>query len=175
MAHLWFRGDESLWAVIPLDGRAVDISVQPPRVLAAEFELGEDRPAVIMRAVAGDSPVWVLLAAADSDVRINGFAPVAGVRVLQDRDEIRAFPSDALFFSTETPAHVEAFAATERAIFCGRCRQPIQDGGLAVRCPNCGIWYHQGEQLPCWTYAATCAFCPQSTTLDAGFTWTPEV
>ncbi len=81
MAHLWFRGDESLWAVIPLDGRAVDISVQPPRVLAAEFELGEDRPAVIMRAVAGDSPVWVLLAAADSNIRINGFAPVAGVRV----------------------------------------------------------------------------------------------
>jgi hypothetical protein len=174
MAHLWFRGDEDIWSAMPLGAHAVDISVRPPRVLADGFRLGEDTLAAVIRAGAGDSPVWVLLAAANGDVRINGFAPVAGLRVLQDRDEIRASESGAVFFSTETLARVEEFTATERAIFCGRCRQPIESGDLAVRCPQCGIWYHQSDKLPCWTYTPMCAFCPQSTALDGALAWVPE-
>ena len=50
----------------------------------------------------------------------------------------------------------------------------MRDAESAVRCPQCGIWYHQHDQLPCWTYAPACGFCPQSTALDAGFAWTPE-
>jgi hypothetical protein len=176
LAHFWFRDDEDIWSATPLDGRAVDVSVCPPRILAPGFRLGADAPAAVIRAGPAESPVWALLAAAGADVRVNGFEPVAGVAVLQDRDEIRAGPAHPLFFSTETIAHVEEFPGAERAIFCGRCRQPMLKGQLAVRCPNpsCGIWYHQTEQLPCWTYAPTCAFCPQPTALDAGFAWTPE-
>jgi hypothetical protein len=174
MAHLWSRGDDDVWSALLLNGSAVDISVNPPRVLADGFRLGEDTLAAVIRAGAGDSPVWVLLAAADSGVRVNGFAPVAGLRVLQDRDEIRAAASGTLFFSTETLARVEEFPGSERAIFCGRCRQPMEKGQLAVRCPQCGIWYHQTGALPCWTYAPACGFCPQSTSLDAGYAWTPE-
>ena len=176
MAHFWFRDDEDIWSAMPLDGRAVDITVRPPRILAEGFRLGEDASAAVIRAGTEAAPVWALLAAAEGEVRVNGFPPVAGVRVLQDRDEIRATPSHALFFSTETLARVEEFPGSERPIFCGRCRQPMEKGQLAVRCPSppCGIWYHQSEQLPCWTYAPTCAFCPQSTSLDAGFAWTPE-
>ena len=174
MAHLWFRDEDDLWSAMPLNGHAVDISVHPPRVLADGFRLGEDTLAAVIRAEVGDSQFWVLLAAEDGGVRVNGFAPVAGVRVLQDRDEIRAAAADALFFSTETLARVEEFPAAERAIFCGRCRQPVENGQMAVRCPQCGIWYHQTGKLPCWTYAPTCGFCPQSTSLDAGFEWIPE-
>ena len=174
MAHLWFRDDEDIWSVMQLDGRAVDVSVYPPRSLAEGFRFGEDTLAAVIRAGAEDSPVWVLLAAAEGDLRINGFAPVAGVRVLQDHDEIRANPSNTLFFSTETLARVAEFPGAERAIFCGRCRQPMQNAEMAVRCPQCGIWYHQTESLPCWTYAPTCAFDPQPTSLDAGYAWTPE-
>jgi hypothetical protein len=176
MAHLWFRGDEDIWTVMPLDGHAVDVSVYPPRVLAEGFRLGADTLAAVVRAEAGDSPVWALVVAGEGDVRVNGFAPVAGLRVLQNRDEIRAAWSGALFFSTETLARVEEFAAAERAIFCGRCRQPMQNTQMAVRCPQCGIWYHQipEKDLPCWTYAPSCAFCPQPTSLDAAFDWIPE-
>jgi hypothetical protein len=174
MAHIWFRDEEGIWSALPHDGRALDISAHPPRVLAEGFRLGIDTPAAVIRSGEENAPVWVLLAAPDGEVRVNGFAPVAGVHVLQDRDEIRATPAQTLFFSTETLARVEMFVAGDRAIFCGRCRQPIQDGELAVRCPGCGIWYHQTEQLPCWTYAPTCAYCPRPTALDAEYSWTPE-
>ena len=174
MAHMWHRNEEETWSAMPLNGQAVDISVYPPRVLADSFRLGEDALAAVIRGGAAEAPFWVLMVAADGDVRINGFAPVAGLRVLCDRDEIRATPSRTLFFSTETLARVEEFPSGDRAIFCGRCRQPMRDAESAVRCPQCGIWYHQHDQLPCWTYAPSCGFCPQSTALDAGFAWTPE-
>jgi hypothetical protein len=176
MAHLWVRDSDDSWAAMQLDGRAVDVSVYPPRVLADGFRLGEDTLAAVVRAAAGVSPVWVLLVAAEGEARINGFAPVAGVRVLEDHDEIRAGASRALFFSTETLARVEDFPGSERAVYCGRCRQPMVKGQPAVRCPSpkCGIWYHQTESLPCWTYSPTCAFCPQPTPLDAAFAWVPE-
>jgi hypothetical protein len=174
LAHLWFRAEEEIWSAMPLDERTVDVSVCPPRVLADGFRLGGDVLAAVLRARAGDSPVWLLLAGAGSGARVNGVAPVAGVRVLQDRDEIRATPPHTFFFSSETLARVEEFPGFERAVYCGRCRQAMEKGQIAVRCPQCGIWCHQAESLPCWTYAPACAFCPQSTSLDAGFSWTPE-
>jgi hypothetical protein len=175
MAHIWFRNDEDIWSAMTLDRHAVDISVHPPQAMAEGFQMGEDSLVVVIRSAAGDSPVWVLLAGAKSDVRINGFAPVARVHVLQDRDEIRVQSLDPIFFSTETLARTGEFTATERAVFCGRCRQPIQNGEMAVNCPKCGIWYHQTEQLLCFTYSPQCNFCDQSTSLDAGFNWIPEV
>jgi hypothetical protein len=174
MAHLWFLDDEGVWSVVPLEGRAVDISVHPPRAMAEDYPEDHLRAAVVC-AGSGEARAWVLLAGASGDVRVNGFSAVAGVRVLRDRDEIRADSVHTLFFSTETLAHIEDFLAGERAIFCGRCRQAMQNGELGVRCPRCGIWYHQTDKLPCWTYSPTCAFCPQSTTLDEGYAWTPEV
>jgi hypothetical protein len=176
MAHLWLRHDGNDWSAMPLTGHAMDISVHPPRILAESFRLGEDSRAALIRVATEDPPVWVLLVSAGSDVRINGFAPVADVRVLQDRDEIRVTPTGALFFSTEMLARVEEFPGSERAVFCGRCRQAMEKGQMAVRCPHsrCGIWYHQTGKLPCWTYAPSCGFCPQPTSLDAGFSWIPE-
>jgi hypothetical protein len=176
MAHLWFRDEDGVWGVMPMNGRAVDVSVYPPRLLAEGFRIVEGAPSAVIGVGAGAVPVWVLMVGGTGDVRVNGFPPVAGMRVLQDRDEIRAAVGDPLFFSTETLAHVEEFPGSERTVYCGRCRQAMVKGQMAVRCPNgqCAIWYHQTEQLPCWTYTPTCAFCPQSTSLDAGFTWTPE-
>jgi len=177
MAHIWFRNGEDSWSVMPIDGHAVNVSVYPPRILPDDFRFGEDVLVALIRAGSADSPEWVLLAAADGGVRVNGFAPVAGLRVLRDRDEIRAAPHEPLFFSTETQARVEAFPGSERVVYCARCRQPVEKGQMSVRCPHprCGVWCHQTDALPCWTYAPTCALCPQSTALDAGFEWAPEV
>lgn len=173
MAHLWFRNDEDIWTVMPLDGHAVDVSVHPPRVLAEGFRLGEDAMAAVVRVDTHVSPVWGLVVAAEADVRVNGYSPVARLHVLEDRDEIKTAMFESLFFSTEALARVEEFEVTERPVFCGRCRGRIGEG-MAVRCPHCGIWYHQTGERPCWTYAPNCAFCPQSTSLDAGFDWVPE-
>lgn len=176
MAHLWLHLDGGDWSAMLLNGHAVDISVHPPRILPGSFQLGEVTRAAVVRVGEADPPAWVLLVSAGSHVRINGFAPVAGIRVLQDRDEIRATPAGDLFFSTETLACVEEFPGSERTVFCGRCRQAMEKGQMAVRCPHsrCGIWYHQTGKLPCWTYAPSCGFCPQPTSLDAGFSWIPE-
>jgi hypothetical protein len=173
MAHVWFCGDDDTWSAMPLGGHAVDVSVFPPVTLGENFQLGEDAQAALVR-TGGDSPSWVLVVAPGGNARVNGFAPVAGVRALQDRDEVRAAASAPLFFSTETLARVEEFPGSERAVYCGRCRQAMEKGQLAVRCPQCGVWYHQSEQFPCWLYAPKCAFCPRSTALDAAFAWVPE-
>ena len=174
MAHLWFRDEDDVWSAMSLDERAVDISVRPPRFLAGELHASADAPVAVIRAQAGAASVWVLLVAEDGGVRVNGHPAVAGLRVLQDRDEIRAWPNEALYFSTETLAHAEEFTAARNIIYCGRCRQPLQNGQMAVRCPHCSIWYHENEKLPCWTYSSTCGFCPQGTALAAGYSWVPE-
>jgi hypothetical protein len=174
MAHLWFRDADEVWAVKPLGDCAMDISVYPPRALDAQFRLGHDTRAAVVSAPTGDAARWVLLIAGDIEIRVSGFPTVAGLRVLQDRDEIGVQPTGTLFFSAETLAHVEEFTAGERAIFCPRCRQPVESGQLAVCCPHCSIWYHQTAELPCWTYSPTCGVCPQATALDAGYQWVPE-
>jgi hypothetical protein len=174
MAHLWYRDADDVWRVRPLGECALDISVCPPRDLVPEFRLGHDTLAAVVSAPAGGAARWVLLVAGDTEIRVGGFPTVAGVRVLQDRDEIGVHPSGTLFYSAETLARVEEFAAGERAIFCPRCRQPVESGQLAVRCPHCGIWHHQTAGLPCWTYSPTCGVCPQATALDRGYEWVPE-
>jgi hypothetical protein len=174
MAHLWFRDHDDIWSAMPLNGHAVDISGHPPRELTEGFLPGKDHRAAVIPSRAEDSRVWILLVAGSCDVFVNGFAPVAGMRVLRDRDEIRTALTDQLFFSTETLAHVEEFSGGERPIYCARCRQTIEKGQQAVRCPRCSVWFHQTEQLPCWTYGSACSLCPQSTSLAAGFSWTPE-
>ena len=88
------------------------------------------------------------------------------MRVLRDRDEIllpgiprndgeQADVADAepqrLFFSTERLAVVEPFPGGAKAVFCSRCKQVIDSGHRAVRCPSgrCGLWHHESaEQRP---------------------------
>lgn len=134
--------------------------------------------AVFARLVHVDSSgmnTWALIASPGFAVRLNGRAPAAGLSVLTDRDDIRVGGSTRYFFSTESLAAVEPFPDAERDVFCGRCRQRIEKGACAVRCPGCGVWYDQSRELPCWTYAQRCVFCETLTALDdQGFMWTPE-
>jgi len=79
-----------------------------------------------------------------------------------------------MFFSTELLAGVTPYPGSERPILCARCKAEIATASPAVRCPRCGAWHHQSDELPCWTYAERCSVCDQPTALDAGFAWTPE-
>jgi uncharacterized protein YbaR (Trm112 family) len=129
-------------------------------------------PLVLLRENGSGS--WVLIAAPGFEVRVNGAAVPLGIRVLADRDEISTDEGGAIYFSTENLARVEPFPGAQNRLFCPRCKQAVETDHPAVRCPQCGVWYHQTDELPCWTYAQHCALCDQSTQLSAGYRWTPE-
>lgn len=189
MAHLWVQGAEG-WEAQELKGKRFDLAALPLRILAQDKSreayrdelhtpcIAEEGPAWLIAAEAGGPPVWALVAARQSNTRVNGCPPVAGLRVLSDRDEIRIGAATPMYFSTESLATVVPFPAAERPkqpVRCGRCQQPIAVGAPAVQCPRCGIWFHQSEEWLCWTYSPECgSFCSQSTNLDAGFSWAPE-
>jgi hypothetical protein len=167
MAQLWTRAS-SQWAVLALTGTRFALADLP---LAA----GAARPAaVLVRGSADDRADWQLLARPSSGVAVNGLPLAAGMRTLLDQDEIRVPSLGALFFSTERLARVEPLPVAGHDVACPRCRQPIVPGTPAVRCPGCEVWHHGSAELPCWSYAATCALCRQETAADAGYKWTPE-
>ena len=179
MAHLWIKDETERWCVMPLVGEGFALSRNPPQRIQSVSDKGESvSQTLLVRSKNGKPSPWVLITAAGHDVRVNGDATLLGVRVLADRDEINVAGVGELFFSTESLARVEEFNGestdTTPAIYCPRCRQLVADGALSVKCPQCGVWYHETDELNCWTYAETCALCPQPTDLDAGFRWTPE-
>jgi hypothetical protein len=114
------------------------------------------------------------VAPSGTPLMVNGLPLRAGLRTLQDRDELRVPGLGPLYFSTERIARIEPLPTEPDALSCPRCRDRIAAGSPAVRCPGCGLWHHQTEDRPCWTYAETCALCPQPTAADAGYRWTPE-
>ena len=167
MAHVWLR-EAGNWQADKLGA-----SVYGLRLRQAGAESGPVMPQIIR--TGSSSQMWALISPPGSGVRVNGRSLVAGICILADRDEIQAGGAQ-FFFSAESPAVVEEFAALDRPIFCARCRLPINAGSPAVRCPGgkCGIWYHENAELPCWTCSDSCGICGQRTALDAGFAWMPE-
>jgi len=172
MAHLWIQDAGGWWAQRLETGfDLVPHAVRPTRDAVPEVPV--EMSVRLIEADAGGNKIWTLVASANYDVSVNGRRVLAGIRVLSDRDQIRVC-DEVRYFSTETLAAVEPLPALERPVFCGRCRQLIETASPAVRCPGCGIWYNQSEALPCWTYSDKCTFCGLPTSLEAGFTWTPE-
>jgi len=173
MAHIWVRED-SQWAVLPLN--CALFSLQRRKALAHPSGLSPDweKEIMLVRSGGPSDESWILLAGAQADVRVNGIRLNPGIRSLRDCDEIRVAGSGLFFFSTECLAVVEPFAGSSADSFCPRCRQAMHPGHPSVKCPACGVWYHQSEDFPCWTYAETCALCPQATDMEAGYRWAPE-
>lgn len=169
MAHLWIRQTDG-WAILPLE-RAT-LTLEDVRRVARPDAIGTDR-AALCRTRQGREE-WHLVAASGSTIAVNGLPLSAGLRTLLDRDEIRAPGLGRVYFSAERLANVEPLPDLAHDASCPRCRQRIEPGAFAVCCPGCDLWHHQSEDLPCWTYAATCAMCQQSTAAHAGFRWMPE-
>ena len=166
MPHLWLHHNDR-WQPAPLGGTAL---VPDGSGALRPAAAGEAAP---LRFHAAGNDAWVLLAAPRVAVRVNGGALAAGIRVLRDRDEI-VLGGSRCFFSTERLAQVEPFPGAAGPVFCARCRQAVAQESAAVRCPGCGTWCHQREDLGCWTYGPKCPLCEQITPLDAGYRWEPE-
>jgi hypothetical protein len=174
VAHLWVRDVSEKWAVAPLDGEAFTLTanpLQPVRVRRNKDE--SDSPTIILRRQGPDGETWVLMTAIKTGVRVNGTSLLTGIYVLRDRDELRVDGMGPAFFSTERLACVEPFPGAGQPMFCPRCKQEMSKQYPAVKCPQCGVWLHQSEDLPCWVYSERCALCDQATELDAGYRWTP--
>ena len=176
IAHLWTIASDGLWAPTALDDVAFVLGSFGLARLSDPCAATSPSSVVVLRRT-GDGPdaSWSLLSPPAVSALVNGAPSPLGLVVLADRDEIRVPGSKPVFFSTESLAAIVSFPADVRRGFCPRCQQPIEPGTPAVKCPGCGLWYHQSAALlPCWTYGDRCAACARPTSLDAGFSWTPE-
>ncbi len=169
MAHLWIPQTDG-WAILPLERASLPLA----EVQRAAFADSRGAERVALCRTDPGREEWHLVTAPGTRVAVNGLPVFAGLRTLLDRDEIRTTGLGRVYFSTERLARVESLPEQSREVSCPRCRQRIEAGALAVRCPGCNLWHHQSEDLPCWTYAATCAMCEQATAEHTGFRWTPE-
>jgi uncharacterized protein YbaR (Trm112 family) len=175
MAHLWVKNGSELWAVLPLEADAFVLTTNPPKPVRNLPGASESvSKVVLLRQLRAEEISWVLVSGCERDVRINGVQLALGVQRVADRDEINIEGLGTLYFSTESLARIEPFPGAAQDLYCPRCKQAIESGSAAVKCPQCRTWYHQTEELPCWSYSETCALCPQTTDLKAGFRWTPE-
>jgi hypothetical protein len=177
MAHLWMKNETNRWAMQALDADGYGLPGERPVCLPSLSEDAAGPCGIAVRRIDDPSGVqWVLLVRPGTHVSINGMPLRVGAAVLDNRDEVRTPDGRVIFFSTETLARVEPFPADGRRMFCPRCKQQINDGDSAVKCPgpDCGLWHHESADMPCWSYCAECSGCAQQTALDTGFRWTPE-
>jgi len=177
MPHFWFRDAEGERIARALPAASHDLrALFPPGAAGTSADPIVKGPAASVVAFgAGSALRWVVIAGHAAAVRVNGIPldPI-GVRVLAHKDELSLPGVGSAYFSAENLAEVVQFPGADRPVLCGRCRQAISAGAPAVKCPGCGTWYDESAQLPCFSYQPICAFCPQSTSLDAGFTWIPD-
>jgi DNA-directed RNA polymerase subunit RPC12/RpoP len=175
MAHLWIQNKTRKWAVSPLSGLELTLrSIVADSIIQGVAADGIPEDVHLIRAGNDNQEEWSILAAMESGVTVNGIPLLLGLQVLKDRDEIRWDQDGSAFYSSEELAAIVDFPTEDRKIFCPRCKQQIAPETPAVRCPRCGIWHHQSEQLPCYTYADKCAVCSRETNLDGGYDWIPE-
>jgi hypothetical protein len=171
MAHLW-RATENGWQPVAVDGAGCALDARLDLMRPPGGAPGPDSSsAILLRRTPGDR--WVLLARPGSPVLVNGLPAALGIASLADRDEIRLPPSAPIYFSTERLAEIVSCPPGTAGV-CPRCKNPVAPGDDAVRCPGCGLWHHASSDRPCWSYADSCAACPQPTSTGAGYQWTPE-
>jgi hypothetical protein len=163
MSSVWreVRGSEWQPVAIPETQEAPAVAVE---VDGARF----------LRFGAGNEQRTALVLPAGAAARVNGRPVLGGLRVLEHKDEVLIGRS-RLFYSAESTPVVVVYRRAEgaRSPTCPLCRGPVRDGDLAVQCPGCGRWFHQGDK-PCWTYAPTCRFCDHPTALGGEAGWRPE-
>ncbi len=173
MTHLWVRDENDKWRPLPLEGGAFDLVSRPPRSSDRLHDRDKDGMVLLVSSGAADAQKWSIVAGPGSRARVNGRQVVAGLWILHDRDEICVNGAAVFYFSTETLASVVPFPGAAEPLYCPRCKQEIEKENMAVRCPQCRVWYHQSEPLPCWTYDKTCALDDQPTSLGGTYRWTP--
>jgi hypothetical protein len=171
MPHVFHREPPGEWIATRLAAASALVSPRP----FVLHEAGGACGAAWRLVRWGGRAEWAVLVPPGSRLLVNETPVTTGLRLLRHRDALRlAGEPPVLFFSTEEVPRVEPLEAVGDPLSCPRCRRPVDAGQAVVHCPACGLVHHQSPELPCWTYAATCAGCGQPTDLGAGLQWTPE-
>ena len=161
----------SLWSVAPLTEVSV-LSAASTTLALGGGTPASDALALHPSSAAPASSGWVAIG--HGSARVNGTPFLLGIRVLRDRDELLTPSGARAFFSTEALVRVAPAPESEKVPSCPRCKQPVDANTPSVQCPECQVWHHQSEDLPCWIYSPTCALCDRSTDLSVSYRWTPE-
>jgi hypothetical protein len=182
MAHFWVEDLAATgWSLRPLGDELYGFSERGLTALERTLFCDDtSRAALLGRRGDARDEEWVLLAGSLAAACVNGQPLVLGARVLRDRDEIvvrgPGWPATPrCFFSTERLAVVAPLPDGVGAVKCPRCKEAIEPGQMAVRCPSCNCWHHQIEGgKNCWTYLTRCASCDGPTDLDGKYRWSPQ-
>jgi hypothetical protein len=170
-------GSRHSWAAVSVDADVIDLEQLLERVLEAPG--GHERSASFCRV----SDLWggeTWLLVGGRSVRVNGIPLLAGICLLEHRDEIRVDGLEPVWFSTEKLARIQPFPGSDQRTECPRCKLEIKRGHAAVRCPapGCGAWVHMDpeDELPCWQYgqSKTCPSCEEPNLLAETWTWLPD-
>jgi len=101
--------------------------------------------------------------------------PVSDLTVLRDGDCL-SYGTDGLvrriFFDAFSRTQVQPYDG--EPVPCPFCRQPVSDSVPAVRCPGCGVAFHQPDEDGCWLASDHCPNCGHPTALDQAPTWVPQ-
>jgi hypothetical protein len=152
-----YRGQE--WTILPLDHSPIDLTAEPLR-------------AVLARKIENDKNFWTLIVSRDQTARVNGDAVALGICALRDRDTIELDGEDQFYFSTDSPPFIASYPGNT-PVPCARCSTDIRPGDLSVRCPKCGAYLHQRQDLECWLQFDEC-ICRHSTAMNEEKCWSPE-
>lgn len=103
--------------------------------------------------------------------KLNGVSPFS-LSVIRDKDEI-SYDGQRLYFTEEQVAKIEV-KQDDSVIFCPRCKDVIKPNTEVVRCPGCGLLYHesQKEDKNCWSYDSRC-ICGHTTKFE--LSWKPPI
>jgi len=104
---------------------------------------------------------------ADTLFKLNGISPFS-LSVIRDRDEI-SYNGQRLYFTEEQVAKIE-LKQDDSVIFCPRCKDIIKPKTEVVRCPGCGLLYHESQKSNCWSYDTQC-ICGHATKFE--LSWKP--
>jgi hypothetical protein len=172
MASLWYQTGSGEWIPWQLDSAAVALG---PRLLPIMESDGGPPSALLMRSRCGGLEQWLAMRIAARPLYVNGEPLRTGIRVINDRDEMRLGGRQRVFFSGERLPRVEPFAGGPREVLCPRCRRGIAAGKPIVRC-GCGTAFHQDSdpEFQCFTYAPACPVCARPTELTDTYRWQPE-
>ena len=168
---VFFRKVEGRWEATPAPHTRCLLFLAPFRIDSAADRCAVPRDACLLVRIAPDER-WILLATGRQRLLHNGQNLFAGLRVLAHMDSVALAGEESVYFSTEETARVERYTGSARTS-CPRCRSEVSPGQPAVKCPRCGVFHHETAERNCWSYAPTCAVCPQPTPLGLGLQWTP--
>ena len=187
MACIWWVDKSGGWTstAIPQDSRYVLLEgpasgsapkLKPRRRIRRASGARAQPSALLVRTGMARSERWFLVPYPGTRLDLNGGEILGGVSALRHKDVFGPAGScKEWVFTTERHAHVESYRSDTEA-YCVRCKLALKDGQRVVVCPSCFAIHHQDASLdlPCWTYADTCAQCSRGTRMNNAYAWTPD-